>query len=150
MKNIINKYLDMSLGSYYAIMLQDADYKIEDHDFYTSVDIYKKSDSYEATIKGKLAENYISFSVQELDSIDQDHKYLRKSLVEFIKRDDTVHYEKIVEDRINIYDYDNSLIRSKLERKATEMDNFKIDKEDLNKDLLSDINFKKKTHILKK
>lgn len=150
MKKIIDKYLNLALNNYYSIILQDADCNIEDHGYYMTADMNRKSDSYEIKVKGKLSENHISFSIQELDDIDQDHKYLRKTLIDFFKREDNVHYEKLVEDRINVYDYDNSLIRSKLERKSTEMDNLKIAPEDINKDLLSDIKITKKTHVLKK
>lgn len=150
MKKLIDKYLDLALGNYSAVMLQDADYDIKDEVCYTNVDIVKKAESYQAKIKGKLSENYITFSILESSEIDQDHVFNRKTLVDFFRKQDSVHYEKIVEDRINLYDFDNTLIRSKLERKSMEMDNFKIAPEDKDKDLLCDIELVKKQHVFKK
>ena len=131
-------------------MLHDAEYDIQEEGYYTNVEITKEADSYQAKIKGRLSENYVTFSIQETSDIDQDHKFNRKTLVDFFKKEDHVHFEKISEDRINLYDFDNSLIRSKLERKTIEMDNFPIAIEDQRKDLLDDIKMVKKTHVLKK
>ena len=41
--------------------------------------------------------------------------------------DNELLMNKIVEDRINVYDYDNILIRSQLEKKSTQKNKFKID-----------------------
>ncbi len=150
MKKLIDKYLDIALGNYSTVLLQDADYDIQEEGYYTNVEITKEADSYQAKIKGRLSENYVTFSIQETSDIDQDHKYNRKTFVDFFRKEDHIHFEKIAEDRINLYDFDNCLIRSKLERKTIEMDNFPISIEDQRKDLLDDIKMIKKTHVLKK
>ncbi len=150
MKNIIDKYLNLALGPKFTDNLNDSDYKIEDKDYYVTVDIDTKKQAYEAKIKGKITDNYSTFSIHELSDLDDDKKYCRKTMVEFIKSEDNVRYEKIVEDRINLYDYDNALIRSKLERKVNEMDNFKVAEKDINNSLLDDIKIIKKPHKMKR
>lgn len=150
MKNIIDKYLNLALGPKFTDNLNDSDYIIEDKDYYVTVDIDTKKQAYEAKIKGKITGNYSTFSIHELSDIDEDKKYFRKTMVEFIKSEDTVRYEKIVEDRINLYDFENTLIRSKLERKVNEMDNFKVAEKDINNSLLDDIKIIKPLHKMKR
>ncbi len=151
MEKIINKYLGLALGDYFNVILQNADYEYEDYDYYTQANITRKTDDYETNILAKLYNDYISFYINESTPLDKDHIYSRDTIVEFIRRENEVCMNKKSQDRINVYDYNNELIRSKLEKKEKETKKFKIEEKDMDKSLVSDIRIiKSKTKTKKK
>ncbi len=150
MEKIIKKYLNLAEGNYFAVVLQNSDIEIENNEYYTKATITRKAEDYEAKITGKLSDDYISFFITETTPLDKDHVYSRKTTVEFDRIDSELYMDKQVEDRINVYDYEHSLIRSQLEKKSKEMKKFKIDEKDLGKSLVSDIKILKSKDKLKK
>ena len=150
MEKIIKKYLNLAENNYFSVVLQNSDIEIENFDYYTKANITRKAEDYEAKIIGKLSDDYISFFITETTPLDEDHIYSRKTTIEFDRRDSDLYMDKKVEDRINVYDYEHTLIRSQLEKKSKEMKKFKIDEKDLGKSLVSDIKIIKSKDKLKK
>ena len=138
MKEIIDKYLNYSMGDHYSDRLSDTEYEIDDYDYHVNLNIDAKHNNEEILIIGVLTENLVKLFVNEYSSIDEDIKYYRKNEIEFYKEEDAIKYKKNVEDRINYYD-EEGLLRSKLEKENSETKYIKLEEKDLRKDLLSDI-----------
>ncbi len=138
MKEIIDKYLNYSMGDHYSDRLSDTEYEIDDYDYHVNLNIDAKHNNEEILVIGVLTENLVKLFVNEYSSIDEDIKYYRKNEIEFYKEEDAIKYKKNVEDRINYYD-EEGLLRSKLEKENSETKYIKLEEKDLRKDLLSDI-----------
>ena len=111
MKEIIDKYLNYSMGDHYSDRLSDTEYEIDDYDYHVNLNIDAKHNNEEILVIGVLTENLVKLFVNEYSSIDEDIKYYRKNEIEFYKEEDAIKYKKNVEDRINYYD-EEGLLRS--------------------------------------
>ena len=142
MKEIIEKYINYSMGDHYTDRLDDTKYEIEDYDYYLNFNVNDKHGDEETIIIGFLTENLVKLFVNEYSYIDEEMKYYRKNEIEFCKEEDTIKYKKNIEDRINYYD-EEGLLRSKLEKENSETKYIKLEDQDLRKNLLSDIKITK-------
>lgn len=138
MKEIIDKYLNYSMGDHYSDRFNDTEYEIDDYDYHVNLNIKSRHNNEEILVIGVLTENLVKLFVNEYSSIDEDIKYYRKNEIEFFKEEDAIKYKKNVEDRINYYD-EEGLLRSKLEKENSETKYIKLEEKDFRKNLLSDI-----------
>ena len=120
MKEIIDKYINYSMGDHYSDRFNDTEYEIDEHDYHVNLNINSRHNNEEILVIGVLTENLVKLFVNEYSSIDEDIKYYRKNEIEFYKEEDAIKYKKNVEDRINYYD-EEGLLRSKLEKKTQKL-----------------------------
>ena len=148
MKQVIDNYLNFIKEREFSKELDIVNYKILSDDGFITFKINQKNDKANINIKGNITPVYASISIIESTPIENDKEFCTKTLTEFIKKDNSIVYEKRMEERTNLYDYEDVLIRSKLERDSKEMIYFDLKEKDKDKDLLDNIDLNIENHIL--
>ena len=65
MKEIIDKYLNYSMGDHYSDRFNDTEYEIDDYDYHVNLNIDAKHNNEEILVIGVLTENLVKLFVNE-------------------------------------------------------------------------------------